>query len=108
MQTWANAAEYVQWEGDYLDAYKIHPRARTVDPKGRSQKPATDLFAIQMVADVDANSASLRVIDRMKIEPIQKQARVLNYLNVIVRFPPNDFQRLPPNRSDFDSSLPRA
>src|SRR5258707_11118669 len=88
MQGWASVPDYVQWEGDYLDEYKIHPRARTVDAKGRSQKPATDLFAIQLVADLEANPATLQVIDRLKIEPIQKQARVLNYLNVIVRLPP--------------------
>jgi len=88
VQAWASAADYVQWEGDYLDEYKIHPRARTVDAKGHSQKPATDLFAIQLVADAVANSASLQVIDRLKIEPVLKQARVLNYLNVIVRLPP--------------------
>src|SRR5262249_21755527 len=35
-----------------------------------------------------ANSATLALIDQLKLAPVQKQARVLDYLNVIVRLPP--------------------
>ncbi|TSA41813.1 MAG: hypothetical protein D4R57_00160, partial [Verrucomicrobiales bacterium] len=34
LQTWSRTAGFVQWEGDYADGYKIHPRARTTDAKG--------------------------------------------------------------------------
>ena len=88
LQIWAANAPHVQWEGNYADDYKIHPRARTVDAKGNPRKPSSDLFAIQLVADDAANAATLAVIDRLKLEPIRKQSRVLNYLNVIVRLPP--------------------
>src|SRR5206468_7274828 len=55
LQLWAATAAHVQWEGEYADAYKIHPRARTLDAKGRARKPLTDWFAIQLVADETAN-----------------------------------------------------
>src|SRR5437660_4733434 len=88
LQIWAANAPHVQWEGNYADDYKIHPRARTVDAKGNPRKPSSDLFAIQLVADDAANAATLAVIDRLKLEMIRIQSRVLNYLNVIVRLPP--------------------
>jgi len=84
MQEWASTAPYVQWEGSYLDRYKIHPRARGSEGK----LPSTDCFAIQFVGDAEANAVSLSLIERLRLAPIQKQSRVLNYLNVIVRLPP--------------------
>ncbi len=94
MQAWAAAAGFVQWDGDYLDDYKIHPRARTVGEKGQPQKPATDLFAVQMVDDPPANAPTLQLIDRLKRAPIRKQSRFLGYLNVIVRLPPERLKDL--------------
>src|SRR5204862_250466 len=94
MQTWAASANYVQWEGDYADDYKIHPKARTIDPKGNPQTPATDLFSIQLVDDTQANVATLQVIDRLKSEPVKRQYRFLNYLNLTVRIPPERLTEL--------------
>jgi PKD repeat protein len=88
LQAWAQSAAYVQWEGKFLDDYKIHPRARPLDNKGRPQRPGTDLFAIQLVADADANPATLQVLDRLKLEPVRRQARVLGFVNVILRLNP--------------------
>src|SRR5262245_8530224 len=59
IQTWATGNSIVQWEGPYLDEYKIDPRARLVDDKGLEQKPASETFAVQMVADAFANTATL-------------------------------------------------
>jgi PKD repeat protein len=85
MQSWAAGAAFVQWEGKYLDDYKVHPQARST---GRNpQKLETDLFAIQLLADGQANAATLKVINGLKLAPIQRQSRVLNYLNVLVRLP---------------------
>jgi PKD repeat protein len=88
MQSWAAGASFVQWEGEYLDTHKIHPRARTTDAKGNPQKPETDVFAIQLADDEAANTATLRLLEQIKLDPIRKRSRVLNYLNVIVRVPP--------------------
>ena len=90
LQSWAAGTSYVQWDGHYLDEYKIHPRARLTDAKGNPQKLETDLFAIQLFADSQANSATLKVINGLKLAPIQKQSRVLNYLNIVVRLPAAD------------------
>jgi len=46
-----------------------------------------DPFAIQLVADPVANPATIQFIDRLKLEPIRQQSRVLNYVNIIVRIP---------------------
>ncbi|HXU75065.1 MAG TPA: S8 family serine peptidase, partial [Methylomirabilota bacterium] len=88
LQAWARTSPLVQWEGAYRDEYKIHPRARLVNSAGQQQKPATDLFAIQLLQDPAANAASLRLIDSLKLTPMRKQHRVLDYLNLIVRLPP--------------------
>ena len=42
---------FIQWDGAYLDNYKIHPRARETDEKGAARAIGTDYFAIQMVDD---------------------------------------------------------
>src|SRR5262245_24336101 len=94
MQTWAATAEYVQWEGAYLDEYKIHPQALTRDQKGNPQKPDTDLFAIQLVADEQANSSTLQLVDLLKSEPIKRQFAFQDYLNLVVRIPPDRLPQL--------------
>ena len=87
LQTWANATGVVQWDAEYADDYKIHPRARTVDTKGNPVTVPTDTFAVQLLTDADENPATLTLIDQLKLAPIQQQFRVLDYLNVIVRLP---------------------
>jgi uncharacterized repeat protein (TIGR01451 family) len=89
MQSWAAAHAFVQWEGDYSDAYKIDPGARMVDAKGKSRESGTSLFAIQMLADDEANAATLQLIDELKLEPTRQQYHMLNYLNVVVALPRN-------------------
>jgi hypothetical protein len=87
LQTLAATSSYIQWDGGYLDEYKIHPKARVVNAKGEPQKTDTDTFAIQLVDDPQPNAASLQLIDRHKLAPIINQFKILNYLNVIVRLP---------------------
>jgi len=94
LQAWAQTADYLQWEADYANEYKIHPRARTVDAKGKAVVPATDLFAIQLVEDAEANPVTLAVIDQLKLAPVQQQFATLNYLNVIVRLTPGKLAEL--------------
>ncbi len=88
MQNWAATNDFVQWDGVYADDYKIHPRARVTDEKGLRRKPATDLFAIQLLDDTNANPATLALIDGMKLEPVRNQFQTLRYRNIIVRLPP--------------------
>lgn len=94
LQAWAQTADYLQWEGEYANDYKIQPRARLIDAKGNPVTPTTDVFAIQMVADAAANAATLVLIDQLKLEPSQQEYQMLDYLNVVVRIPPEQVATL--------------
>jgi uncharacterized repeat protein (TIGR01451 family) len=87
MQSWGSRSPYVQWDGQYLDAYKIHPAARLTNSKGEPRTLTNDMFAVQLVADDEANPATLQLIERLKLGPIRRSTKVLKYLNVIVRLP---------------------
>jgi hypothetical protein len=88
MQTWARTNEFVQWEGAYADDYKIHPDARLTNANGQPQTPLTDTFAIQMVDDPAANTATLTQVGRWQLAAVENEYSLLGYLNVIVRLPP--------------------
>lgn len=94
LQAWAQTVDYLQWEGDYANDYKLHPRTRTVDAKGNSVAPTTDLYAIQLVDDAEANVATLALIDQLKLEPVRQEFRVLNYLNLVVRIAPENIAKI--------------
>ncbi len=79
LQDFAKNSAPVQWEGEFKDSDKIHPHALA---------QAGDFFTVQLHADADANPATLQLIDRWKREPVLRQHRVLNYVNVTVRLPP--------------------
>jgi len=87
LQTMARTHSSVQWDGAYLDDYRIHPRARTINEQGAPQEIGTEHFAIQMVEDSGPNAATLAVINSLKLAPILSQHRTLGYLNVIARLP---------------------
>jgi hypothetical protein len=92
LQAWANAKAAVQWEGPYLDDLKIHPRARSLDENGNPRAIGTDTFAIQLVADDEANAATLARIDQWKLRPVRRNTRMLQFRNIVVALPA---QRLP-------------
>ena len=94
MQSWARTAAFVQWDGDYTLDDRIHPRARLTNRKGKQSSPGTDLFAVQLLADTNANPATLALIDRLKLAPVERQFRVLNYLDLIVRLPPEQLSQI--------------
>src|SRR5215471_17002511 len=45
VQSWASTLGFVQWDADYVEDYKIHPRARAVDAQGNPQGPPTNAYA---------------------------------------------------------------
>jgi subtilisin-like proprotein convertase family protein len=94
MQSWARSNGCVQWEGDYADDYKIHPRARLSDAKGNPRNPGTDLFAMQLVNDPNVNPATLALIDRLKRQPLRREFRAQRYLNVVAHLPPGQLARI--------------
>ena len=90
VQTLAAGDSHVQWEGIYQSSYKVDPLARTVDANGNPRTIGTDLFTVQLVADPNANLATLSLIDQLKRGPTKQQHVVLSYLNVIVSLSPTD------------------
>ena len=68
VQRMAVTAAHIQWDGDYLESYKIHPSARGWDAKGKQRAVGTDEFAIQLIADADANARTLQLLDQIKHE----------------------------------------
>ncbi|HTS17437.1 MAG TPA: S8 family serine peptidase [Verrucomicrobiae bacterium] len=94
LQSLATTSAFVRWHGEYRDDYKIHPAARLVDAQGKPRRPFTDMFAIQLLQDAEANPATLALIDRLKLEPVRRQYRILHYVNVFVRLRPEDLTTL--------------
>ena len=90
LQRLAGTVTAMQWDAKYEDSYKIHPKARLVDANGNPQQLTTDEFSIQLVADPAANTATLALIDRLKLESIRHQYNLLQYVNVLVRLHAQD------------------
>ena len=85
-------SSFAQWDGAYLDQYKIDPEARAV-AIGKSGL-AHDLYAVQMVADKAANAETLGIIDKFKLDGILREEEALGYRNVIVRLSPDALEQL--------------
>lgn len=90
LQRLGGTMKSLQWQGEYRDDYKIHPTARLVDANGNPQQPPTDEFAIQLVDDPAANTATLNLIDQLKLEPILRRYSLRQYVNVFVRLRAQD------------------
>jgi hypothetical protein len=85
VQALAVAVPEIQWDGSYLDNYKTHPSARS----GK-----TDEFAIQLIADAEANPGTLKLLDSLKLAPFARQRHVLRYLNIIARLNAADLDKI--------------
>jgi hypothetical protein len=90
LQRLAGTMTSLQWDGEYRDDYKIHPAARLVDANGNPQQLPTDEFAIQLVGDPAANTATLALIDQLKLAPIHRRYNLRQYVNVFVRLRAQD------------------
>ena len=83
----AEVASALQWDGPFLNGDKLRPDARFVDEHGNARVLGTDTFTIQLVADAEANSNTLRLIDQWKLAPIRRRFEVLNQHNLTVSLP---------------------
>jgi len=92
LQAWAASERAVQWDGAYLDDYKIHPTARAAVVSA-GQAPS-GLYAIQLVADPEANPATLQLIGRLKAGPVRQQFSILSYLDIVVALPSDAIAQL--------------
>ena len=109
VQSWAQQSKYVQWDGEFQEAFKLDPSiaewratlGKTAANLNLAQ--ATELFAIQLVNDPTSNQDTLQLINALRAEPIKSQFRVLNYLNVIVRLPLSVVEKTLVGRADIVS-----
>jgi hypothetical protein len=82
MQSWAGKAAFVQWEGEYSHDLKVHPNARLTSNPGKAEVRA---FVIQLVADTNANPATLALIDQLKGQGVRKEiSSIAPYRNMMV------------------------
>src|SRR5262245_61847330 len=88
VQALAATAPFVQWEGAFLDDYKIDAAVIIPGRNAPANAAVQDLFAIQLVADAQANRDTLTVINQLKSGPIVHQYEMSEYLNVFVYLPP--------------------
>lgn len=88
LQSWAGVNDFVQWEGDYANDYRIHPKA-LASTQSQPLTPVADTFAIQLLDDAELNAATLALLDSLKLAPLVRRSRALNYVNIIVRLPPD-------------------
>jgi hypothetical protein len=98
-----SSARFIQWEAPYQGKHKVHPRSRGIArlralmrrafrrPTAREE---TELYAIQLVSDPLANSATLGMVGAIGGGTIQSQFRLQNYLNLIVRLDPENLDAL--------------
>jgi MYXO-CTERM domain-containing protein len=73
LQRHITASKTIQWDGEYLDDYKLDPSIQTID---------TATYAIQLIKDDEANAATLALIRGLQSrEAIIQEA--LGYVNVV-------------------------
>src|SRR5260221_7420163 len=94
LQTMAANAPHIQWEAPYLDNYKIHPAARTVDGKGNPRQIGTDEFEVQLVDDAAANAGTLQLLEQLKLGPVRQRHAVEGYVNVTLRIDPKNLGQI--------------
>jgi hypothetical protein len=92
LQDLARSSGHVQWEGPFRDEYRLHPSLTAGsrgqgDAPGRAVEPENELYAIQLVDDPPATSATMRVLDGLRVGPIQSRFAIRDHVNVIARLP---------------------
>jgi len=90
-----SSARFIQWRAPYRSEYKVHPRARRaallrslrrsrLDRSAAATAQAEELYAVQLVSDAPANSATIALLRARSRGAVRSQFRVRNYLNLIL------------------------
>ena len=77
LRTFAASERAVQWNGDYLDDYRLDPTALTLK---------TGAYSIQLIKDEEANAATLSLLEQLKNQDSVVQ-ETLGYVNVVAYLP---------------------
>lgn len=81
-------ASFMDWEDAYQDSYKIDPTAKTKDAVGKQREIGTPYFAVQLVADKQANPQTVDFIQKLAAGPLIRSEAKLNYYDVVAELPP--------------------
>lgn len=93
VQAWAATTDYVQWDDAYAAEYKIQPGTRAQESWSTTMD-ADDVFAVQLIEDAEATPVTLALIEGIRVQPIERDFRVLQYRNIIVRLPTDRLDEL--------------
>lgn len=84
MQAWATNAAFMQWDGEYSSDLKVHPQARRTMVRKSDGTYEAGTYSIQLIADTNANPATLALINRLKTAPVRRDFRNGAYRNLVV------------------------
>ena len=93
-QSLSHSKNFIQWDGPFLNEYKIHRHALPVDEKGTPRKLPSDIYSIQLVEDADVNSLTVSSIEKLKLEDIYSYSHDLGYVNITVRLNPESIYEI--------------
>jgi len=94
VQTWAGASEFTQWEGEYSQDLKVHSKARALVSRRSDGTYEAATFAIQLIADTNANASTMALIDRLKTAPLKVDYQMTPYRNLVVSIPSDQLDTL--------------
>jgi len=101
----AATAPHVSFEGPYEETHKVSPQTERLTLG--NTVAAGQTFAVQLLADAEANAQTLALLDSLKQAPFERQHSILHYLNVVVSLLPSDVPQVAA-RPDVISVLPYA
>ena len=87
IQAWAGTSAFTQWEGEYSQDLKVHSKARALVSRRSDGTYEAATFAIQLVADTNANAATIALIDRIETAPVAVDYQMEPYRNLVVSLP---------------------
>ena len=86
-QDMARSSSAVQWDGAYLDRYKVQPAAEA-GTRAKLGLPADrDQFTVQLVKDTEANAVTVGLVQQRATAPLRSQWEILKYVNLVVTLP---------------------
>ena len=90
VQAVATTADYVQWDGAYLNDYRLHPAVKLVDSQGNARTVDTARFGIQLLIDPTENPTTLALVSSLMSAPFVYEDIFQNYHNIVAEVAPEN------------------
>ncbi len=78
-----SAKSHIEWEGAYLDEYRLAPNVFQKYASGKSVIQ-TELFSIQLYQDDAVNKDTLAAVEAMQTAPVKSLMNSMRYVNLVV------------------------